>query len=330
MRFPAWLLASALALFATGARAEVSPTERALARELFEQGRELMLRQKYAAACAKLAESQRLDPAAGTLLNLAVCHEAEGKTATAWSEFNDALTLARRDGRADRVALATQRIEKLEPVLSRLTIRVAEAARVEGLVVRLDGSSVGAAVFGTGMPVDPGTHVIEASAPGRESWRTAIEVGDSADRKLVEIPALARRAAAPGTAAPPLGTAPSSDAPADRGDGGSQRAIGYVVGGVGLVGIGVGSYFGLRAFALWDDRNRHCTPAGCDPEGVEAGQDAERAAMFSNLGIGLGLAAAGIGAYLVLSAGSGEPRAAASASATGDGRGALLSYRASF
>jgi len=63
----------------------------------------------YAAACPKLEESQRLDPALGTLLNLADCREQEGNVATAWSLFRDAESLARRGGHAESSRRVPQR-----------------------------------------------------------------------------------------------------------------------------------------------------------------------------------------------------------------------------
>ena len=59
-----------MALSASVARGQ-SPGDKALAESLFTDGKKLMEKKKYAEACPKLAESQRLDPAGGTLLNLA-------------------------------------------------------------------------------------------------------------------------------------------------------------------------------------------------------------------------------------------------------------------
>src|SRR5450432_2466634 len=80
------------------ANAQVSQTDRTLAQSLFEQGKQLMQAGRYADACPKLEESQRLDPGGGTMLNLALCYEDEGKISTAWADFKEALSMARRDG----------------------------------------------------------------------------------------------------------------------------------------------------------------------------------------------------------------------------------------
>src|SRR6185369_12893151 len=104
--------------------ADPSNADRTLAAALFREGKALMDKGDYPAACGKLEESQRLDPGGGTILNLALCHEKQGKPATAWAEFIEALGIARRDHRQARVDLAEEHIAKLEPTLSKMTIVV--------------------------------------------------------------------------------------------------------------------------------------------------------------------------------------------------------------
>ncbi|HKQ68557.1 MAG TPA: tetratricopeptide repeat protein, partial [Polyangiaceae bacterium] len=104
------------------ARCDAESADPALAQALFEQARALMSTGQYPEACAKLAESHRLDPASGTLLNLAVCHEKQGRTATAWAEYNDVLAISRKDGSAERQHIASARIKDLGPKLCRLTV----------------------------------------------------------------------------------------------------------------------------------------------------------------------------------------------------------------
>lgn len=161
-----------------------------LAQALFEEGRSLMAEKRWAEACPKLAESQRLDPGGGTLLNLALCHAGDGKTATALVVLHDALATALRDGRADREKLARETIASLENDVPKITIDVPAAARVEGLEVTLDETSLAHAAWGVAAPVDPGTHVIRATVPGRSPWTAFVSVA-SGERKSITVPYLA-------------------------------------------------------------------------------------------------------------------------------------------
>src|SRR5262245_8861552 len=92
-----------------------SDTDRIAAETLFVEGRKLVEEGSVEAGCAKLAESQTLDPAVGTLVNLADCHERLGRLATAWREFREAAALAARKSDARREELAMSRAERIEP-----------------------------------------------------------------------------------------------------------------------------------------------------------------------------------------------------------------------
>lgn len=170
--------------------ARAGPNEQRLAQALFDDARRLMDQKRYAEACPKLAESQRLDPGGGTLLNLAVCHAGEGKTATALVEYNEALSMATRDGRRDREELARSAIAKLEGEVPRLTVVVPPRHRTPGLDVKIDDTPLPSVAWDVPMPVDPGSHAIIATVPGGAPWTAVISILER-EKKTIEIPRLA-------------------------------------------------------------------------------------------------------------------------------------------
>ena len=302
----------------TQARAQ-APVEndRVLAQSLFEQGKKLMQAGDYDAACPKLEASQRMDPAGGTLINLALCHEKQGKTATAWADFKAALGVARRDGRRDRIEAAEQHIAALEPMLPRLTVSVSE--RVQGLVVSLDGTALSQAVWDTPVPVDPGVHELGAEAPGRNRWSERLEIAAS-EQKTVTVPELEASAAAeplPPAPTGPVSTQPApprGPAPPERDQGRAEASpnnamLGWVIGGAGVAALGVGSYFGIRTFSKRSQSDKECpTDTTCSPDGVELNNDAWTSAWVSDIAMGLGVIGVGVGAYLVLTSSGSETK----------------------
>ncbi len=224
-------------LVAWPARAQTA--DPASAEALFRDGKRLLEQQSYAASCAKLAESLRLDPATGTLLALAMCHQGQGRIATAWAEYTDAAARAKTEGRADREEGARARAAELEPSLS--TLEIAPSSEVEQLSelsVARDGIVLNRAAFHTPIPVDPGEHTIAAKAPGRRSWAITIVVGTSAEKRTVDIPPLERSTYSAGPV----------------------RIAGIVVGSAGALGLAVGA--GLALYVI--DRNAASNaPGGC-------------------------------------------------------------------
>ncbi|MCC6648601.1 MAG: hypothetical protein IT374_23910 [Polyangiaceae bacterium] len=282
------------------------------AEALFEEGRKLMAAKRPGEACPKFAESNRLDPAAGTLLNLGACYEAAGKLASAWSTYKEAGSLAQTTGRTELVATAKKRADKLDARLIRLRVEAAEQA---DLVVKRDGAEVARAELGVPIPVDPGDHVVTAAAPGKRPFTATVQAKDEGSTLSVKVPVLEADPAAiappaPATSAPPAAPPASSAAapppppPAEAG-GGTQRTIGWVAGGVGVVGLAAGTLFALSARSKYssskdlcrpDDPNR-CTQAGVDARDAARSRGNVATALFA-----VGVIGVGAGAALVLTA----------------------------
>jgi hypothetical protein len=285
-----------------------------VAQALYDEARQLVAAEKFEQACPKFKASYELDPAGGTLLNLADCYERQGKTALAWTTFKDALEAARRDGKNERIEFATQHLATLEKRLSRLSVAVPDTARLPGLEVTVDGTPLAEAAYGMALPVDPGTHRIRAVAPGKQAFEKSVEVPSSkAERLTIDLPTLADASGAPPDAPEHI---ERSSAPGPTTVNGpsthtsTARTLGFVASGLGLISVGVGGYFGLKAFSRWDARNEACQ-RGCTAEAKTAGDEAKSAATVSTVGFATGAAALGVGLVLILTSPAKEPEASA-------------------
>lgn len=290
-----------------------SATDPAAAEALFKQARQLMAAGNYAEACPKLAESQRLDPGTGTLLNLATCYEKNGQIASAWATYKSAATAAQNANELDRARLARSRAAALEAKLPTLTIVVPAAADVPDLTVTRDGEAVGRPAWGAPIPVDPGTHAVQASAPGRKTWQGQAQVAGAGAKASIEVPPLEPEAAAPaasgatpapaGAATPaatetPASPPPASEAASAQSTGATQRTIGIVLGVAGIVGVGVGAAFGLIAKSDDNSAGGNCNQSVCNQQGLSSLDSAHSAATVSTIAFAAGGAALVGGALL--------------------------------
>jgi hypothetical protein len=308
VRTPFAAVLVAATLFGSSLAFAQSASDQAAAEALFKQARDLMTAGRYADACPKLAESERLDPSAGTMLNLATCYEKNGQIASAWVTFKGAATAAQRANEPDRAKLARSKVTELEPKLATLTVVVGAGADTPDLVVKRDGEAVGRASWGTPIPVDPGAHSIEASAPGKKTWQSQAVVEGPAAKASIEVPPLATDTAipAPVPPVPAPAPAPPPPSPSPASPGSTQRVLGVVVAAVGLGGVAAGSVFGVLAGSHKSDAWPHCSGTQCDATGISDLSDARRAATVSTIGFiaGGALLAGGVVLYLVAPRGS--------------------------
>ncbi len=334
-----WVAAVPLAwaLVAGPVYGQPQDSERAATAEaLFRQGKALMDEGSYESACPKLEASHRMDPAVGTLLNLAICLEKTNKTASAWANYLRAAGMARVRGQVDREQYAREQAAALEPRLTRIAFAVDELAIVDGFVVKRDGIVQESTTWATESPVDPGTLVITASAPGKNEWRTTVEVSGEGKTFTIDIPVLEdappEPAPAPVEPVVPAQIQPTPPPPPVSSNGDTQRTFGIIVGGVGLAGLAVGTVFGLQARSKWNSAD--CPGNLCKSEGDQTrAEDAKQFATVSTWSFVAGgaLMAAGTALWLTASDGLGAREVAGSgpmelrvSPAAGDGTAGLL------
>lgn len=285
----------ALCLASLPSLSRAAESDEAGARVLFVEGRKLADSGNYAEACPKFEDSFRLNPGVGTNFNLADCQGHIGRTASAWTRFLDVAAATKLAGQGERERAARARAAALEPNLARLVVDV--SSPVEGLVVERDGIVVGPASWGISIPVDPGVHLVEAAAPGKEKWSQSTTVPDGPHTSSVLVPMLATLPPAlpPPTAQIPV-TLPAQPplAPALGADAARRSSIpGVALGALGTVAFATGAVFASRvqsengeAKALCptntcrslDEKDRHDT--------LVADAHADRTLAFVSAGIG--------------------------------------------
>jgi len=270
-------LIAALALSLTGAR-DVWAQNEARAEEAFRAGHALLDQGKYAEACAKFDESRRQDPASGTVLALAYCQELSGLLASAWQSYLSAAQLAAHEQQSERQAAAQERAKALAGRYSSLIIVVPqELGNLPGLRVLRDGQELERVSFGTQLPLDGGIHTIEATAPGKASWRGTVTLHPEADHRTLTLPILEDVATAPTPNAPADASAPAATPPNRRRQASLALAIGSGVAAV------FGGVFGVLALTRNKASNQdgHCDADGCNAKGVELRNSAQSAATVS-------------------------------------------------
>jgi hypothetical protein len=289
----ATLAASPAAAADPPAASSSSTKEQVLA--LYNQGKELLDAGKTAEACEAFESAKRLDSAAiNLILRLGDCYERLGRTASAYSQYQQAASVAAAAKDARRGA-AEERVAAVEPHLARLSVALAPGAA--GVTVRRNGEIVAADQLGKLAPVDPGRSTFEATAAGKKAWTTAREIAPGAS-VTVEVPAL-EPIVAPMLPAPVL-VPDASPSP--------RVATGIALGGVGLVGLGVGVGFGVKALSNLSasKADGHCDAESfCDDVGFQLRRDAQDAATISTVTLALGATAAVVGAVLWLTAPAG-------------------------
>jgi hypothetical protein len=273
---------SSLRAQATGSTAE----------ELFRQGRAAAEAGDFARACDRFAASEKLEPAPGTLLNIADCEQHLGKLVLAEEHFELAASgFSRTDPRR---AFVVRRVAEIEQRLAHVTVHA--SILPEGAQVTRDGAPFDLRTLDQPLKADPRTTTFVVSAPGLvdRAFVVALRDGQSAEVTL-----------GPGESAPAaasLAPIAPAESPSPRAARATWRTLGYVAGVTGVASIAVGAVTGALALHEASVVKGHCQiPAyTCDAQGVSAGATGQSYALASTVTLAVGAALVVTGVLLVL------------------------------
>lgn len=312
---------------------------------LFNKGKKLMTEKRYADACEAFEESFKLDRTIGAKLNIAKCYEEWGKIGAAFVAYKQAEKMA-RDAKDDRADKIKQLIEKLDPEVPRLTIKIPKDAPKD-FKVTMDRQPI--KVLGEAFPVDPGPKTLEwwlGNGPKKQRV-IAIERGGESEVSL-DMPKRDDKKKPPATEGDDGDDAPddatsdaetmitvSTDKPSRPGR--NQRIGGIALAGAGVLAIGVSSIMTLSARGKYNDAlDMYCggMKNNCNDMGLAETHDARSTANIATVIFVAGVAAIGGGVALYLlapdaSSGTSETQQAARylvPTVTPDGAGAGLVF----
>jgi hypothetical protein len=169
--------------------------------------------------------------------------------------------------------------------------------------------------------MDPGYYSIQVTAPGHaeRSFDVALDIGEHRELEVYPGDPLPEADNSP----PPQG----AEGPVRFGPL-TKRQWGYVVGGVGVAGLGTALTMGVLAYRekLTMEENCDLATRRCrDGSGLEAQESGDTFATVADVAGGIGLVALGAGVYLVLSSDS-QSKEAAQPHFSGDGFAARLEW----
>jgi hypothetical protein len=171
---------------------------------------------------------------------------------------------------------------------------------------------------------DDGVKALQAYEPHatgdeREVVRRRIKkLQERADQQRLEkkeAPATSAGSEPPSAAPAPVEETPAQPTDVAKPGASSPPILGYVLLGVGAVGLGVGSYFGLQALSTKSDAEGLCPDVSgkrtCPASADSTLSSNKRDAIVADVGFGVGIAAVAVGAYLVFAGGKPKETAAA-------------------
>jgi hypothetical protein len=261
----------------------------------------LIAEEDFANAITLLEEAQQVDPGIGTQFNLAICYAKTGRPALAWKNFREVESLARAAGKKERAEAARAKLDELRPSVPSIAVRVLGGGQV---TVSVDGAMVPATELAF-IPLDPGEHKVEASAPGRRTFEQVVVITTlKGDHQQVDVPALA-----PLEARTEIRTVTEETT-------NTRRTLGYVFGSIGLAGVAAATVTGILILSDKSTAEDRCKPdcvtatGEVDATGADAVQRGKTLLPINIVSWVVAGAGLGAGAFFLITSRKHAPQAA--------------------
>lgn len=286
---------------APAALAQVSDADRATARSLAVEGQEALERKDFAAALDRFSRADAIIHAPTLLLGVARAQVGAGQ----WIAAQESYSRILREGVPEKspeqffeaIAAAQRELDALAPRIPQVLISVIGP---DTATVTIDDAPVPRAALGVRRPVDPGDHVVRASAAGFAPIEVKVTLAEGAS----ETVALELKPAAPPPPVkprPPVAPRPDQGASAS-GSGSSRTVLAIAALGLGGAGLAAGAVGGVLALGKHGDLSDRCPGGRCDPS-LKGELDSYHAmGTLSTIGFAIGAVGVGAGTVLLLTA----------------------------
>jgi hypothetical protein len=299
-----WIAAGtvALAVVSTKAHAEQpSPADVGAARALGQEGVKLAAAGNCKDAIDRLSRAEKLFHAPTTLARLGECQVQTGRLVEGTENLNRVVRENLPPSAPQVFIRAQERAARLlaeaRPRIATLKIAVIAPPEVQ-IEVKTDGEKVPLASLNTNRPTNPGEYTVEATAPGYRTATAHVKLAEGAVESIALTLEIDPDAPNPPAAA---ATSPPSDAGAPPPQRSSpSRVPAYAALGVGVIGLGVGTVFGISALSKKSDLDSNCSNKKCPEDQQKTIDSAKTAGTISTVGFIVGGVGVVAGGYLLL------------------------------
>jgi hypothetical protein len=293
------VLLAAGSISSANAQAPVSSLAESLhgaAKDAYDAAKLLEMNGDFGGALVKFRDSYELSKDPRLLWNMAACeknlrHYYRAKVLMT-RYLRDVGTLAtperRRSGEEFLVAL--------RPLVSSIEFHVNAA----GASVMVDGEVVGTTPLREPVGMDLGSHRLQVQKEGYRLYQQVVDLSGGTSQVVeVSLVPVAKAAKEPEVVPQPPATG-----------GRTMKTIGLVGAATGVVGIGIGTVFGLRAMSKLSDSKQFCSGDTCDAQGVSLRDESRSAGTIATVSMIAGglLTVGGVVLWLTAPSGSEVPR----------------------